>query len=58
MVSEEYFYINSFGDIAKTTREYENKIDEMRIKIGNCFQTEENAQFYAEKFKNLFLEKE
>jgi len=49
---EKFYYINSFEE---TVESYwvDNKSDNRVFNIGNCFQTEAEAQAMADKFKEL-----
>jgi len=51
-LGEIYFFINSNGELYPE-KELNNKIDNMRWKIGNYFSTENEAQKYADEFKRM-----
>lgn len=51
-LGELYFFINSNGELYPE-KELNNKIDNMRWKIGNYFSTENEAQKYADEFKRI-----
>lgn len=51
-LGELYFFINSNGKLYPE-KELNNKIDNMRWKIGNYFSTENEAQKYADEFKRI-----
>ena len=51
-LGEIYFFINSNGELYPE-KELNNKIDNMRWKIGNYFSTENEAQKYADEFKRI-----
>ena len=53
-LGEIYFFINSNGELYPE-KELNNKIDNMRWKIGNYFSTENEAQKYADEFKRILL---
>ena len=54
-LGEIYFFINSNGELYPG-KELNNKIDNMRWKIGNYFSTENEAQKYADEFKGYCKE--
>lgn len=49
--SEEYFYIDSNGDIEYSKSEWNEEIVEQRKLIGNYFETKEEAEKYLEYLK-------
>lgn len=51
-----YYFINSMGQIDEDDEDF-TKIDSDRFEIGNYFQTKEEAQEYAKKFKELFKDR-
>ena len=51
-LGEIYFFINSNGELYPEN-ELNNKIDNMRWKIGNYFSTENEAEKYANEFKRM-----
>lgn len=51
-ISEEYFYINEYAHIL-STKNLGKYDDHMRIQIGNCFNTLENAKPYANMLVNI-----
>lgn len=51
-LGEIYFFINSNGELYPE-KELNNKIDNMRWKIGNYFSTENEAEKYANEFKRM-----
>ena len=55
-LGEIYFFINSNGELYPE-KELNNKIDNMRWKIGNYFSTENEAQKYADEFKRMLQER-
>lgn len=48
-----YYYITSFADIITTTNDG-CPADIAMIKVGNCFQTKKEAEYYLDKFKEVF----
>ena len=48
-----YYYVDSSLLVTETTEEGYTS-DRMRYDVGNYFKTEEEAQWFAEKFKELF----
>ena len=51
--NEHYYYINAIGSVAEDTWIDSVSIDREKIKIGNCFQTEEEAERVVEYLKAL-----
>ncbi len=51
---EVYFYISDYGEIMKAEF-FNDYLDTERYKIGNCFQTEEQAQSAATKIRKILL---
>lgn len=51
-----YYFINSMGQIDEDTERYWGE-DTGRFEIGNYFQTKEEAQEYANKFKELLKDR-
>lgn len=51
-IHKEYFYVIPNGE-AGSKIDYYNVADNTLFAIGNYFQTEEEAQIYADKFKDL-----
>ena len=49
-VNEQYFYIRSTGIVDYTNCD-DDKVDKLLQSFGNCFQTEEQAEFILEKLK-------
>ena len=47
-----YYFISSNGDICITTW-YDDNFDHSRLNFGNIFQSQEEAETMAEKFKKL-----
>lgn len=52
-VGEMYYYIDTLGEVS-CTRNNSPKLDQVRIKYGNCFQTKEQAQEASKKLKEFF----
>lgn len=50
---EEYYFIDYDGSVQFTYFYYRYSVDKVRKEIGNCFQTREEAEVMAEKFKAL-----
>ena len=48
---DEYWYISSLGSCAVDTFSKSNNFDAMRIAIGNCYKTKEEAEQAVEKMK-------
>lgn len=55
---ELYFFIGAIGEIISERFESSYPGDKKRIEIGNCFQTKEEAQEYADKFIKMLKERE
>ena len=53
-LSEFYWYITSFGVVTDTFYQGSNIEDDLHIKIGNCFQTKEQAEEAREAFVKWF----
>lgn len=53
-LSEFYWYITSFGVVTDTFYQGSNVEDDLHIKIGNCFQTKEQAEEAREAFVKWF----
>ena len=51
-IDEKFYYINSFEEIVESYW-VDNNADNRVFNIGNCFQTEAEAQAMADKFKEL-----
>lgn len=49
-INEEYWYVDSFGDIAAEIFA-EDSEDEYKILTNNCFKTEKEAEFRLEQFE-------
>ena len=47
---DKYYYFNSFGEV-NSDHWSDHRVDKGRFAIGNCYETEEAAQFAAEKRK-------
>ena len=47
-----YYFINAIGKVINDEEDF-SKVDSDRFEIGNYFKTEEEAQEYADKFKEL-----
>ena len=52
-VGEMYYYIDTLGKVS-CTRNNSPKLDQVRIKCGNCFQTKKQAQEASKKLKEFF----
>ena len=50
---ERYYYVDSIGNVLATVHGGMT-VDELFIKIGNCFRIEDEAKPYADKIKELF----
>ena len=48
---DEYWYISSLGSCAVDTFSKSSNVDAMRIAIGNCYKTKEEAEQVVEKMK-------
>ena len=53
-ILDNYYYITSSGSINQTIYVEEDIADRMRLEIGNCFQTQEQAQEANEAFVKWF----
>ena len=51
-ISELYYWVSELSTVSKYTWEGDD-IDDQHFNIGNCFQTESEAQAMADKFKEL-----
>ncbi|MBR1703123.1 MAG: hypothetical protein IJ716_14445 [Lachnospiraceae bacterium] len=48
---DDYYTISTMGEIGSAVTWTNHKTDKMRLLIGNCFKTEEEARFYIERLK-------
>ena len=51
---DDYYYVTATGSINKTVYVEDDISDRMRLEIGNCFKTEEEAQEVSEAFVKWF----
>ncbi len=51
-ISELYYWVSELSTVSKYTWEGDD-IDDQHFNIGNCFQTQSEAQAMADKFKEL-----
>ena len=51
---DDYYYVTATGSINKTVYVEDDISDRMRLEIGNCFKTEEEAQEASEAFVKWF----
>lgn len=54
--AEKYCYVSERGCVKNTTEDFWNEDDE-RYECGNYFKTQEEADIYAEKFREIFKER-
>ena len=55
--NERYYFIDSYFSIGNMTM-FSDNIDRLQLERNNCFQTAEEAQKYAEHFKQILKNRE